>query len=151
MNKTKLFTIGAIAAMSISMSACGGSANSDNNAAGEETAEQQAIEESAEMKSLRQQVEQLNASMPIDMQGGLKMTNVTLSDNYLTFTCEYPASLDFEVPADEATKKSIVGSLPSATIKMLQNAGLGIKYIYAQEGSDNKQELDVTPEEIKAL
>lgn len=150
MKKTKLFTIGAIAAMSLSLSACGG-AKSDNNASGEEATEQQANEESAELKSLRQQVEQLNASTPVDMQGGLKMTNVTLSDNYLTFTCEYPASLEFEVPADDATKKTIVGSLPRPTIKMLQGAGLGIKYIYVQEGSDNKQELEITPEEIKAL
>ena len=96
-------------------------------------------------------MEQLNSTFPVEMQDGLKMTGVALEDGYLIYTCEYPANMEFEVQQDETTRKRILLSLPRPTRRMLRESGLGIKYIYVKAGTDEKQEVVITPEEISNL
>ncbi len=141
----KLIFAAAVVSMALAFSSCGKSVTSDSSNQAEAT------DDSPAMKAMKTQVEQLKASLPVDMQDGLKMTDVELSDGYLTFTCQYPADIDFDVPQDESVKKSIVGGLPRPTLRMLKNLELGIKYIYVQEGESGKEQtLAVTPEEISS-
>lgn len=145
MKVIKLIFAAALVSMALAFSSCGKSATSGSGDRVEAT------DDSPAMKAMKTQVEQLKASLPVDMQDGLKMTDVELSDGYLTFTCQYPSDIEFEVPQDESVKKSIVGGLPRPTLRMLKNLELGIKYIYVQEGEGGKEQiLAVTPEEISS-
>ena len=146
MKKTKLFSLGVMIAMAVALPSCGGSSteNSTENSTSQET-----TEESPAMRNLRKQVEELNKTMPVAMQGGLKMTKAALENGYLVFTCEYPSTIEFTIPEDEATKASIIGGLPRPTLRMLKQSELGLKYIYVQDDGAKTRTLVITPEEIK--
>ena len=143
MKVLKLIFAAAVVSMAFAFSSCGKSSSGGDKV--------EATDESPAMQAMKMQVEQLQSTLPVDMQGGLKMTDVALGDGYLTFTCQYPADIEFEVPQDDSVKKSIVGGLPRPTLKMLKDLNLGIKYIYVQEGENGKEQtLSVTPEEISS-
>ncbi len=141
-------TMGMLLAASVLLPSCSGS---KDETSGQKKDNVEAAEESPAMKNLRKQVEQLNSTFPVEMQDGLKMTGVALEDGYLIYTCEYPANMEFEVQQDETTRKRILLSLPRPTRRMLRESGLGIKYIYVKAGTDEKQEVVITPEEISNL
>lgn len=142
-----LFFAAMVVSLAFALSSCGKS-SSDASGNGDQV---ETADDSPAMKAMKAQVEQLKSTLPVDMQGGLKMTDVELSDGYLTFTCQYPADIEFEVPQDDSVKKSIVGGLPRPTLRVLKNLDLGIKYIYVQEGEGGKEQtLSVTPEEISS-
>lgn len=102
-----------------------------------------------DMTMLSNEVDQLNASMPVEIEGGLKMTHVSLDSGMVTYTCQYPASMEFKVNDDASTKSAVVASLPEATTSMLRRAGLGLRYIYVKEGVDSAaQVLEIPASEI---
>lgn len=147
MKKTKLLTAALLFSTAITLWSCGGAKteNADSDTAKQETAD------NIVMGAIEKQVEMLNSRMPMQMQGGLKMTSVKLEGDYLTMTIEYPKAVDFTAPQDEATKKSFVSTLPRPTLRMLKQAELGIKYNYVKEGTDETQVVEVSPEIIKSI
>lgn len=147
MKKKKLLFAALLFSAAMTLWSCGGAKNENH---GDDTARQETVDNPA-MKALKKQVDELNSTMPIDMPGGLKITNVKLEDNYLTFTCEYPKTTDFTAPQDEAAKKTIIRGLPRPTLRALRQADLGIKYNYVKEGTDETQVVEISPETIKSI
>lgn len=140
---TVYIAAGIITAM---MMSCGGGSG-DKSGAGASNDSTAAV--FTDMTMLSNEVDQLNASMPVEIEGGLKMTHVSLDSGMVTYTCQYPATMEFEVNNDASTKRAVVAGLPEATTAMLRRAGLGLRYLYVKEGVDSAtQVLEISADEI---
>lgn len=124
------------------MTSCGGTSSKE----GGDSTEQ--CEDSPEMKMFKAQLDQLNKQLPMPLQDGLKLNKVELDGKTLVYVCEYPASLDFTAPDDAESKKTIMSGLPQATVQMLKKLGLSLRYEYIKAGTDEKQTIDITPDEF---
>lgn len=136
----------AVAVMAVTIPACGGGGSSETATAMADTASR-----ILDVSEIKREIRELNASMPLELEGGLRMTSVSLEDGTLVYTCQYPSTMEFEARADEASRRVIVAGLPEATRAMLRQAGLGLRYLYVREGSDSaSQVIDIPASEIKS-
>lgn len=129
------------------LTSCGGSSSSSSDSAKTEQSSLNPIEKKM-MESFEKEVTKLNSEMPINLEDGLKMTKVSMEDGYLIYTCTYPADAEFEVVDDPATKKQIIQSIGSPTLRRLKKLNIGIKYVYIKEGTSKEDQIVITPEEL---
>lgn len=141
MKKTAILFVSALLVAG-AMTSCGSSSSKESGEATEQS------EDSPEMKIFRAQLDQLNKQLPMPLEDGLKLNKVELDGKTLVYVCEYPSTLDFTAPDDAESKKTIMSGLPRATVQMLKKLGLSLRYEYIKAGTDEKQTIDISPEEF---
>ena len=118
-----IIRIFAAALLAGALTACTGSKtdNDDNGL----TARQKIM-----LKSLEMEVAKVNKELPLDTGEGLTLTGMAIENGYLVSTCTYA-----EAAGTSATSR-------------LKELGMGLKYVYVEEGTGATDSITITPEEM---
>ncbi len=142
----KFASIAATALVAVALTACGGSKNSEGGEDAENT--ELSVAEKMQLKVLENEIEKVNYQLPMETPDGLTLTSMHIVDGYMVTTCTYPAESGFEIDGSEENKAAIINAAGKDATDRLKKLNLGLKYIYEEEGTGNKSEITISPEEL---
>ncbi|MCI8997572.1 MAG: hypothetical protein HFJ95_01075 [Muribaculaceae bacterium] len=140
--------------LAAAMTSCGGSdstnENNENTEATEQTSETSELtsKQKRQIKSLEVELEKINKQLPMNMGNGLKMQKMELKDGYVITTASYPQNSDMQVDDSPENKRAILDAANQASLKRFKDLGLGLKYIYVEDGTGKTSEIVITNEEM---
>lgn len=132
------------------MVSCSGSDSSADKAGTEQdttAVEQVDLKKERRLKSLATELESVNKQLPLEMPTGLTMVKMELKDGYVVTTATYPQGAEVEFRNDEAGKKQLITEI-GETRDRLKELGLGVKYVYIEQGTNKETVIEITPEEL---
>lgn len=138
----------AIAVMLLSsVAACNGGAKTDKTNEADSLAMVEKQKET-DLKNFTKQVEQINKELPVTMADGMTHTKMEIKDGYLVYTCTYPEDADIRIEDTPKFRKEILSGLNKGALLRVKNLGLGIKYVYIQDGTGEETTVTIPPTEL---
>lgn len=100
------------------------------------------------LKSLEMEVAKVNKGLPLDTGEGLTLRNMTIVDGYLVSTCTYTEGSELEIDHSDENKAAIIEAAGTSATSRLKELGMGLKYVYVEEGTGATDSITIAPEEM---
>ena len=137
---TKILKLFTAAVLVFGMSSCSGSKNE-----GETGSENKELttKQKLMLKGMEHEIEKVNKELPVETGEGLTLTKMAIEDGYLVSTCTYEEGTD-----SAENKANIIEAAGESAVKRLKELGMGLKYVYVEDGTGKTQTITITPEEL---
>lgn len=73
---------------------------------------------------------------------------MAIEDGYLVSTCTYEEGTELEIDDSAENKANIIEAAGESAVKRLKELGMGLKYVYVEDGTGKTQTITITPEEL---
>lgn len=100
------------------------------------------------LKSLEMEVAKVNKGLPLNTGEGLTLTNMAIVDGYLVSTCTYTEGSELEIDHSDENKAAIIEAAGTSATSRLKELGMGLKYVYIEEGTGATDSITIAPEEM---
>lgn len=134
------------------VTSCSGEGKSDEKSA--DATEQAApaekkltAKQERELKGLEMELKNVNKQLPMKLPNGLVMQKMELKDGYVVTTGTYSPDDEIEILNTPEGKAQLVKQIGS-TRDRLKDLGLGVKYIYKEDGTGKEDVITIEPEEL---
>lgn len=142
---TKILKLFTAAVLVFGMSSCSGSKNE-----GETGSENKELttKQKLMLKGMEHEIEKVNKELPVETGEGLTLTKMSIEDGYLVSTCTYEEGTELEIDDSAENKANIIEAAGESAVKRLKELGMGLKYVYVEDGTGKTQTITITPEEL---
>ena len=132
---TKILKLFTAAVLVFGMSSCSGSKNE-----GETGSENKELttKQKLMLKGMEHEIEKVNKELPVE----------TVEGGYLVSTCTYEEGTELEIDDSAENKANIIEAAGESAVKRLKELGMGLKYVYVEDGTGKTQTITITPEEL---
>ncbi len=132
-------------------SSCSGEGKSGENSgdATEQAAPEKKMtaKQERQLKGLEKELANVNKQLPMKLPNGLVMQKMELKDGYVVTTGTYSPEDEIEILNTPEGKAQLVKQIGS-TRDRLKELGLGVKYIYKEDGTGKEDVITIEPEEL---